>query len=768
METETKKSWTKKLWDRKVPQYLGTYFALGFGLLQFLEFITKRYELSEFWVDKYLLVWLALIPAIILIAYFSSHLTPSLRSKSLKWPKFLIIGNIGIAVLLGALLFNGEAIAQSEVIELTDEKGQKITAVIPKLNTVKTVACFQFENSTGDTTLDWWSVAFANLLEFNLDQRPEFYSYSPYSLYSFYDGAGLNSFEIPNVGIQRKIAQKSRNDYFIRVSYDKEGDTFVLKGNLYETKTGNSILSINAKNEDPYATIDAVKEQIFENIPNPLTIEGNEVNLPASALLTSNQEALKQHTLSRIAFYQNPSGLQKVVQLAKKAIELDPTCSYCQYYVGDPLYGLGKREEALIYIKNAIKYGASLPKRMQFAAKGVLYSITDNTDAYLKLQEVHRKMYPYDFGPYNQLLPLYKSKYGIDKAKELVQEAIDNGNLEKGLLTMYNLQLENEEFEDAKVTLDRLSTEFPEREQDKVKYTTIYERQGELDKARELLLEQETLDPLSTDIQRRLAYLDYRDLQQEKAFDRLNQGIDQATTLTDSLQFMSLRMHFLRMSGQIQKAFNEIETIEKLSLKRAPINQVIISTFTAKVDMYQSIGQSAKAHELLEEIRKYSPEKVNYYECMAASGAIIKDYDPYLEFEKISLCNKQYQFFGKGYDMYFKLIIAYHAKDYETCTKILQEDDGRVINLFFEKTFLVNVYIKTNQLDKAKALLQKMIDQKDDDAIYYYQMALVLEKEDPNAAKKYLDTALQYWSKADENYIPFRKAKSLEATLSSL
>ena len=65
---------------------------------------------------------------------------------------------------------------------------------------------------------------------------------------------------------------------------------------------------------------------------------------------------------------------------------------------------------------------------------------------------------------------------------------------------MYNLQLENEEFDDAKLTLDRLSTEFPGREQDKIKYTTIYEQQGKLDKARALLLEQETLDPLSTDI----------------------------------------------------------------------------------------------------------------------------------------------------------------------------------------------------------------------------------------------------------------------------
>ena len=41
----------KKLWDRKVPQLLGTYLAVGFGVLQFLEFISRRYDLGGGWVD---------------------------------------------------------------------------------------------------------------------------------------------------------------------------------------------------------------------------------------------------------------------------------------------------------------------------------------------------------------------------------------------------------------------------------------------------------------------------------------------------------------------------------------------------------------------------------------------------------------------------------------------------------------------------------------------------------------------------------------------
>ncbi len=74
MNKNVNQSFLQNLWDRKVPQYLGTYFAVGFGLLQFVEFQTRRYDLSAVLVDKYLLVWFALIPAAMLI-HFNEEFT---------------------------------------------------------------------------------------------------------------------------------------------------------------------------------------------------------------------------------------------------------------------------------------------------------------------------------------------------------------------------------------------------------------------------------------------------------------------------------------------------------------------------------------------------------------------------------------------------------------------------------------------------------------------------------------------------------------------
>ncbi|NET37079.1 MAG: tetratricopeptide repeat protein, partial [Cyanothece sp. SIO1E1] len=466
MNTETNKTGLEDLWERKVPQSLGTYLAVGFGLLQFLEFTTNRYDLGEHWVDKYLVVWIALVPAIAILAYYGSPLRPISSLKNLKWPKFSILTNLVVAVGAGIFLFNAPSSNASEIVQMTDEDGNTVQAVVPSLQKVKTIACFQFENQTGDEEQDWWGVAFSNLLALNLEQRPEFYSVSEFGLNGYYNGLGLTSFVPPNTGMQREIARKSRNDYFSRISYTIEDQQFVFKGSLYNTRDGKSIFDIDITNEDPYAAIDEIKEQIFANIPNAFEPIENQVNLPSSALLTSNEEALKYFILSRIAYYKNPTGLEEVVRLAKMATEIDPTCSVCHFYVGDPLYGQGKRDEAIAYIKNAIKYGASLPERMQFAAKSVLYSITNRQDAYLKLQEVRRKMFPFEFQAYQALVSTYKLNHGVDSAKALLQEAIEYGNLERGLLGMYSLQLENEEYTEAEKTLDQLKEAFPDREED--------------------------------------------------------------------------------------------------------------------------------------------------------------------------------------------------------------------------------------------------------------------------------------------------------------
>ncbi|MBL4746174.1 MAG: tetratricopeptide repeat protein [Flavobacteriaceae bacterium] len=760
MNKITNKTFIQILWDRNVPQYLGTYLAVGFGLLQFVEFITKRYKLSDVLVDKYLLVWLALLPAIIIIIYFGGQL--KFKSTNLKWPRFIVITNILFAFLAAGFLFNGKQTINFSQIELVNEEGQKFNVIVPARNKVKTVASFQFKNLTGDLDKNWYGVAFSQLLQYNLNQRPEFYTFSAYSLNTFHDVLGLPSFISPNIGMQREIAVKSRNDYFTSISYNIINGKFEFKGKLYSSKDSKIITELTATNEDPYVAIDKLKQQIFDHIPEGFKNIENQTYMPVSTLITDNFEALKYHTESRILFYKHPTKLLKVLKLEQKAIALDPSCTECYYYMGDVLYGLGRKEEAITALKRAIQLGKSLPQRMQFLAKGIYYSITKKVDSYYKLQELHRKMFPYEFAPYQNLMNKYFVDYGIDKTKALIQEAIDNGNIEKGLLVLFYLQLRNEEYPEALNTLDRYTAEFPDRDQERLKYASVYEKQGDINAAKKVLLEEETLDPLNAEIQIKLAEIEFKTQQIDLAYKRINNGLLQATTLTDSIAFLWYKVSLLKNSGQIKKAFEAINIFEEYAVKRKPINIVLSNTFESKSDMYQSIGESDRIEKILTVLSKYSPQHEEMKRCLTLLNSIMCDYNT--EIIKVS-CKSEFEHFGKGYGGFIDVAEAYQMKDYHKCLKLLELDNNRLFNLIQERCFLANIYAKAGDIEKAKEIIKKEIDKKTDEPIYYYQMATLLKKSNPIQARKYVNIALNYWENSDANYIPFQRAISLSKEL---
>ncbi len=766
MDSNTEKSWFQRLWDRKMPQYLGTYFAVGFGLLQFVEFLTTRYNLSEYLVDKYLLVWFTLIPAIVTLIYFNDQLNPKTSQGTVKWPKFLIAGNVLLAFVLGGLLFNGNGESETEIVRVTNEEGKEVEAVVPSLKKIKTIASFQFENQTGDLEQDWWGVAFSHLLALNLDQRPEFYTFSQYGLHRYYDQLGLTAFTVPNVGMQREIAQKSRNDYFTRISYALTEGQYVFKGDLYSAKTGKRVFSIDVQNDDPYMAIDAIKKQIYEGIPNPLVSAKNEIELPASALVTANTEALKNLTQSRITYAKDPRALQEVLDLAEKSVALDPTCALCHYHTATPLYGMGKGDEALASAKSALKFGASLPERMQFNFKETLYGYMNNMDAYIKLQEMRRKLFPYEFSPYQRLLPLYKANYGMDSTMVLIKEAIAKGNVEKGLLTLYDLQVENEDYIEAEKTLDQFSTEFPDREQDRMKYANIYEKQGKIAEAKEILTEEETMDPLNTVVQTRLAYLDFKNQDIKSATERVDRGIREATTLSDSLNFLWIKGYFLRMQGQITKSLEVYSDYEQQGIQSIPLNAMLSRTVMVKSDMYLSTNQPEKANELLTELERYVPQAVLAYTCNIQAANLFRDYKVLFKEEEFLKCGDFYKTYGDGFTEYYTLINAYKGGDYASCLAILEADSGKLEKLLEGVNyFLADIYYKNGDVNTAKGILKKAIDQKTDEPFYYYRMAQILENEDKREAREYLNIAMQYWAQADEAFIPLQNAHQLSERL---
>ena len=764
--SQEEKTGLEQLFDKKLITYLGTYLAVGFGLMQFLETISNRYSLSHHWVDRYLIIWLCLIPAIALLAHYGSKMS---GPRGIKWPRYAIIGNVVLALAasgLGGSLVNQAAAEELQVVEVTDEEGKKVTAVVPSIHKIKKLAIFQLDNIKGTEEDAWWGVAFGYLLDLDMYQRPEFYTASPVNLNAYHDELGLPSFEVPNVGMQKEIAKKSRKDYFTRLSYDVSDGNYLIKGEVYKVSDGRSLFSIEAAGQDPYDVIDDVKTQILNGIPDALETLEHEESLPASSLLTSDLRALEYFTQSRISFYKDPTALDKVIALQQKAIDLDPTCALCYFWLGDPLYGQGKTEEAIDAFKKAVQYSRSLPDRMQFGPKETLYSLTNRLDAYRQLQEVKKKMFPYDFGPYALLASIYQADYGIDSAKSVLYEAIDNGNIEMGLLNLYSLELEYEEYDNALKTLNRLSEAFPDRDQDRLKYAQIYESQGKLQEARELLFEEEVMDPLNADIQTRIAMIDYRDQKVDDSVDRLRKGLAEATTLSDSLNFYQTKRWVLFWNGQIKESLDVLEEHDRLAVKLLPINRVILNSYFYKVISYLSIGENESVARELEKVLTYSPQLEKLYKCQTTSVGVTEDLHRLQSLEEYADCRDEYVEYSDGWGEFFDVIVAYENQDFSKAVSILEQNDGKVKTLYSGyENLLANIYNKHGDFEEAKRLLTKSIDKKDYHPKMYYEMAKLLSGSDKAQAKQYLDVALTYWKDADADYIYKQRAEDLRASM---
>jgi TolB-like protein len=91
----------QELLRRRVPQILGIYLAVGWGILEFVGWLVDRYEVTPQLADVSLVAWVAMIPTVLLLAYFHGA-----RGQQ-RWSRVERIGvpvNIVVAAALIAIV----------------------------------------------------------------------------------------------------------------------------------------------------------------------------------------------------------------------------------------------------------------------------------------------------------------------------------------------------------------------------------------------------------------------------------------------------------------------------------------------------------------------------------------------------------------------------------------------------------------------------------------------------------------------------------------
>ena len=755
-------SFTQKLWSRQVPQLLGTYLAVGFGVLQFVEFMTSRYDFSGAWVDRYLLLWLGLIPAVALLIYYRG-LPPA--GKGRGWKRSLLGINLLLVGLCTIFLPGGPAEPKTEVVSVVDESGEATQRVIPASSSVQRIAIFDFTDPDEKEESKWWGIAYGQLLNDHLQQRPEILTTTNISLNRQYDSFGANTFEAINLATQRQIAERAQTDYFVRVEYEISPDGHEANGQLYRTRDGKPVQTLQGAAETVYGVVDQLKAQIVDYLPTLDELNSISTELPASALITDNPKALEAYVRGIMAFALNAGELKTPTAYYRECLSLDPKCAICTISLGDVLYGQGKKDSSLLLLRQATRLAEVLPERGQYSYKATLLSVEGEYESLARLMEEYRKVYPYEYYPYSALQGYYKLNYGLDSAIHLMQTAAMFSDREKALIAVYNLQLDVEDFEGAENTIKDLQQEFPDEESNNRRYAKLYEKSGQTDKARELLKNMMATDPMNVDLPNQLTQIEQVAGNYEEVERLARKTMKKASTRTDSTTAWNYLIRAFAARGQVKRALKELDAYEGFLSKLVPRNVLVIQNYPARSDYILQTDDYEKVYDYLEEMAAYDPALTEIYSCylpmqMIEVGILKKG-----DFEKLVACSDQlaaispiYAELGEAYQAVLKEDFEAGLDMINKLTENKQDIISPVSNARFNR--------KAGRYERASEILEKELKTQKNSPKVLLEYAKVKQLQgDFAAAKTALAIPLKTWRNADENFRYKRKAMELAAQL---
>lgn len=756
----SKPTFFQKIWSRKVPQYLGTYLAVGFGLLQFLEFVSKRFELKDSWVDVYLILWLVLIPAVSILIYYRG-LPPSIKGG--RWKRWLLFTNILIAFLLSVFLPSGSTLPPAtETVETTNESGEITKRTIPSASAVKRIGVFELINDLEDEETNWWGTAFSLLLHDDLRQRPEVIVKGVQTLNRYYSKLEVPLFSRINLATQRKIAERANTDYFVRIKYKSSEDNYELYGSLYRTRDGKELKSLKTSSDSPFRAVDNIKEQILDFLPASGVEDETATKLPVSALITDSSKALEYYTKGVIAFSQNPGDLPPAVAYFRKSVNADPSCAPCLYGLADKLYGQGKTDTALIMITKATKLAEVLPEREQFGYKRVLLNISGQYESNIRLSESALQLYPYEFWPYASLVNHYEKTYGVDSAIVLMTRAAEVSDRETALNRLYGLYMKAKKFGKAEGVIKEIDEKYADAAETRRRYAGFYQRSGEIDKARSVLKEMMATDPTNIDLLIQLANLEIEAGYYGDAKEILEDGLEKTSSRSDSITIWNYSIRILAESGQIRKALAEMERYEKYIALDAPVNVVLLGNYSAKVDF---AGRLDKPEELIarydREMEPYNSPYFELYRCSALLREVILGRAAPSVAAEISSCEEDIKGQGVAAEEMIRLAKLILAGNYSVAADLVDDriEKGAEVLITAQQARIQRLSGRT---DRALSLLEEKLKvQPNDPRLLLEKVRIMLLQGDIQKAKAPLQSVLKTWVNADSDHTEYQEAKQL-------
>ncbi len=605
MENAQTTSLFQDLWNRRFFQYLATYIAVCWGIVQFLLFAVDRYKLDSSIIEKFLLFALICLPAMAMFIY--NHGRPG-DDDWKPVEKIFIPASLILGIMATTFVNSGNSEAPVERVSVTTTEGDTIVRNVPNLKYTNRVAFFPFENKTSDLDKNWLRHGIPMLTSADVEQDMRVFALNSFTKNN-YETYGATLEEDIKFATKLKIARDRYSDEFVTGNFSKEEGLIVLEAKMFSTDAGKEMFSKKYKGENVFSLVDQLSVDLNNTLYSVEIFEESEiVDLPVDNIISSNEEALKRYVEAVLAATDNK--VVEALQLATASTELDDQCAQCYAFKGILHNQLQDLDNTQASMNTAMDLSSSLPERERLLIQYYTLNSRLESDKAKRLLHTWMKLYPKDYRPYDFLMQLNQYTRNWDQAKEIGELALANGHHGSFYTRMASLCTSTGEFEKAEKYLKEFEKRYPEKAKENTQFGDILLKQGKLDEAIKYYEDVSILNDKYS-VQNKLANVYKLKGDFTKAEDCYNRALAVAKKASDTTSVYFNKMGFYVRQGKIQDMFNMQKLHEEKSMEFMQPFMYSAANFMGFLEYYMEAG---KEDEFREEITRRFPLETNPFQ----------------------------------------------------------------------------------------------------------------------------------------------------------
>lgn len=756
----------KNMLDRRIPQYLGVYIGISWGVIQFTKFIVDEFLLSPQWTRIILALTILLIPSVIMIIY--NHGRPG-PDQWLKAEKICIPTNLVLAVVALFLIFRGADLgAVTTTVTVKNEDGKTIQRAVPKLQYRKRTAMFAFDpQGLSEEDKQWlpYLVPYAVLMDLAPDDF--FETIASANIDELVRKGGFDQLYNVPLAYKRDVAKQMHADHLYSGKVSRTDKGYRIRTKLYEVVNGDRVADKEYEGSDLLALVDQMSSDLKSNmgIPDRDSVE----DLPVSERLTNNTDALKAFGMGLHAMSVEVDW-PKAISYLQSATSLDPTYTDAQRTLGTLLIISNKNQEALAPTQAALDHIYRLPERYQFVAKSDYFFARQDMNHAWAVLEMWAELYPNDTDALKNLgmIQIVKNKQtdAIKTFERLYSLNPADGDVLKQIAQL-NVGLGN--FDKARTALETYVDNFPEDYTGLTALSNFYRDRADYEKARHYLDRAVLMEPGKQDLILSSATLDAYRGKFDKAHAGFEQAIQAAGTPQERLAAYTALQQFYSRLGQIKAA---IEISQKRYAEAAAVVPPVLITLWKfdNVGMYFEIGRKQQAVFLFASLKQQLQPPFDVYALLGdvQTALELKDADrAEAALDKAEAGVKQTQMER------LKSNLAQLRGDLAKLREQWQPalEAYRSVRQINPANYMINVKIGTclrqlGQLDAAETAVRESLRYLPFLPPAYVELSHIKEaRGDKKGAITALNKALDIWKDADPEFKPANKIRTRLAAL---